>query len=49
MSRGSLYLEGLCPGGLCPSGIFVWGVSVREAPSYGNVRAVRILLECILV
>ena len=40
LSRG----EGLCP----------QGVSVRETPgqrlhSYGNERAVRILLECILV
>ena len=35
---------GLCRGGLC------WRVSVRETPPpYGYVRAVRILLECILV
>ena len=51
--------EGLCPGGLSPGegglcpGVSVWGslsrgVSVRETP-YGNERALRILLECILV
>ena len=34
---------GLCPGGLC------LGVSVTETPCYGNVRAVGILLEYILV
>ena len=27
----------------------VWGGSVRKTPLYGNERAVRILLECILV
>ena len=30
-------------------GVSVWGVSVMETPPYGNERAVRILLECILV
>ena len=34
-------------GGLCVSGPGRGG-SVREAPLYGNERAVRILLECIL-
>ena len=29
--------------------ILFGGVSVRETPPYSNVRAVRILLECILV
>ena len=36
-------------GGLCLRRISVQGVSVRENPPYGNERAVRILLECILV
>ena len=51
LSRGGSVQGGLCPGvsvqGVCPG-----GVSVRETPSwteYGNKRAVRILLECILV
>ena len=40
LSEGSL-----CPWGLCPG-----RVSVRDSPPpYGKVRAVRILLECILV
>ena len=44
---GSL-LGGLCPRGLC------WGVSVQGGlcqgdPPYSYMRAVRILLECILV
>ena len=30
------------------AGSLFWGVSVRDPP-YGNVWAVRILLECILV
>ena len=30
-------------------GVSVQGVSVKETPPYGNERAVRILLECILV
>ena len=43
--RGVSAQGGLCSGGgLCPG-----GVSVRETPKYGNERAVRILLECILV
>ena len=43
--RGALALESLCRGSLSR------GVSVREIPPlpYGNVRAVRILLECLLV
>ena len=39
----SVHGGGLCLRGLCSGG----GESVREP--YGNVRAVRILLECILV
>ena len=36
--------------GVCPSaGVSVWGFSVRKTPLYGKERAVRILLECILV
>ena len=36
-------------GGLCPGGS-LWGRSVREEdPPYGIERAIRILLECILV
>ena len=61
LSRGcpgwSLCKEGgLCPGrgvsvqGEALSGrVSVWGVSIREIPPYGNERALRILLECILV
>ena len=48
--------EDLCPGGspsqgedLCPGGSLSGGGSVRKTPLYGNERAVRILLECILV
>ena len=37
--RGVSFQVGLCPG----------GVSVTETPSYGEERAVRILLECIFV
>ena len=45
---------GLCRGGLCPWVVSVWGglcqgTPPRETPLYGNERAVRILLECILV
>ena len=45
--------EGLCPGvpvqeGLCPGGLCLGG-SLSGRPPYGNVRAVRIILECILV
>ena len=38
-------------GGLCPVGgsLSSGGLSVGETPSYGYVRAVRILLECIPV
>ena len=41
----------LFTGGSLSRGVSVKGerVSVRETPLYGNVRAVRILLECILV
>ena len=52
-------LGGLCPGGLCPRESLSGGslsrdlcsreVSVKETPLYGNERAVRILLEWILV
>ena len=51
-------MQGLCPGGSLSKGGSLsmvgggsaGGVSVRETlPPYGNVRAVRILLECILV
>ena len=55
LSRGVSVQGGHCPGGsggprgslggLCPRGVFVGG----GRPPYGNVRAVRILLECILV
>ena len=46
----------LCPGGvvsfqggLCPGGgLCARGVSVRETPLYGNVLAVRILLNAFL-
>ena len=51
---GSLSRGGLCRGSLS-MGISVWGVSVHEGlclgdppPPYGNERAVRILLGCIL-
>ena len=51
--QGDLYPGGVCLGGLCPEGISVkrslsWG-SLSRRPPYGNVQAVRILLECILV
>ena len=36
-------------GDLCPGGSLSRRVSVRETPPYGKERAVRILLECILV
>ena len=46
---------GLCPrewslvqGGLCPGSLVQGGLCHRDPP-YGNERAVRILLECILV
>ena len=50
--QGELYPGGLCPRGLCPRegwGSLPEGVSVRETAPYGNERAVRILLEGILV
>ena len=40
---GSLSREVSVQGGLCPGG------SLSKRTPYGNVRAVRILLECILV
>ena len=43
LSRAVSVQGGLCPGGLFP----VWGGLCF--PPYGNERAVRILLECILV
>ena len=53
--QGGLCLGGLCPGYLCLGGVS-GGVSVRGGgsllgrhPPYSNERAVRILLECILV
>ena len=51
---GGLCLGGLCPvgslsvGGLCLGGLSS-DVSVRESRPYSNERAVRILLECIIV
>ena len=42
LSRGSQSRGVLCPGGLCPGG-------VSGRPPYSYVRAVHILLECILV
>ena len=37
------------PGGLCLVGVYVLGDLCPGRPPYGNERAVRILLECILV
>ena len=53
LSRGiSVQTDSLCRGvsvqGVSVQGISVGQESVRETP-YGNMRAVRILLECILV
>ena len=45
LSRGSLSRGGLCTGGLWS----LSGGSLSGRPPYGNVRALRILLECILV
>ena len=44
LSRGVSVHAGICPGGLCRKGSLS-----RETPSYGNVWAVHILLECIFV
>ena len=44
LSRGSLS-GGLCPGGLCQGDPH----PPRERPPYGNERAVRIRVECIVV
>ena len=58
LSRQGVSVQGdLCPGrgvsaqggSLSRRGSLSRGVSVRETPKYGNERAVRILLECILV
>ena len=40
---------GLCPGGFCPGSLCPGGGLCKGDPPYGNERAVRILLECILV
>ena len=50
--QGSLSREvSVCGGGgsLCQGGVSVREPFPRERPLYGNERAVRILLECILV
>ena len=55
LSRGVSVQGGLCPGGvsvqggLCPGESLSRGVSVREIPPYGYVRAVPIPLEYTLV
>ena len=54
LCSGDLCLGDLCPGGLCPGVSLsrvasVWGGLCHVDPRYGNVWAVRILLECILV
>ena len=52
---GVSILGGLCPGGLCPGGSLSWGLCLEGGglchgdPPYSNERAVRIVLECILV
>ena len=58
LSGGSLS-KGLCPGGslsggslsggLCPGRVSLSRGSLLGRPPYGNERAVRILLECILI
>ena len=40
---------GLCPGGLCLGGLCLGGGLCHGDTPYGNERAVRFLLECILV
>ena len=47
--QGSLSKGVLCPGVFCPGGLCPGGGLYQEDPPYGNMRAVRILLECILV
>ena len=48
--QGSLCTEGgLCPGESLYRGWSLSGGSLSGRPPYGNVRAVRVLLECILV
>ena len=51
VQAGSLSRGGLCPGGVSVRRSLSRGVSVRKTPlpPYGYVRAVRILLECILL
>ena len=53
MTRGSLSGGALCPGGLCPQRVSVHGGSPGTPSPPGHpctvARAVRILLECILV
>ena len=48
---GSLHPGGSLSRGVSAQGVFVQGISVQGGlcPPYGNERAVRILLECILV
>ena len=46
---GALCPGGFCPGGLCRGGGGFCLGSPSGRPPYGNVRVVRILLECILV
>ena len=56
---GGLHLGGLCPGGSLSRGSLsrwvsvggrsVQGGSLSGIPPYGNERAVRIIMECILV
>ena len=47
LSRGVSVRGGVCPGGLCLRGGLCQGD--RSLPPYGYMRAVLILLECILV
>ena len=56
LSRGSLSIRGLCPGGSLSMRVSVRGVSARWSVSGGSLsrksceeRVVRILLECFLV
>ena len=51
LSRGLSVQGDVCPGGLCPGGLCPGGSLLGNPlpPSYGNERAVRILLECIIV
>ena len=49
LSIGVTVLGGLCPGGSLSNSGFCQGDPPTETPLYGNARAGRILLECILV